>query len=91
MRTTVDLPDELLRQAKAKAALEGATLKNLLTRYIENGLRQMPEASTRPATRSRLPVIRRRGKRAIPNLTPELQANFEDLDDRAKHDRSFRR
>lgn len=60
MRTTLDLPDELLRQAKAKAALEGATLKKLLTRYIERGLRQMPESGRRAAERSPLPVIPRR-------------------------------
>jgi hypothetical protein len=35
MRTTVDLPDELLRRAKAEAALRGRKLKDL----IEEGLR----------------------------------------------------
>jgi hypothetical protein len=35
MRTTVDLPDELLRRAKSKAALSGRKLKDL----IEEGLR----------------------------------------------------
>ncbi len=91
MRTTLDLPDELLRQAKAKAALEGATLKKLLTRYIENGLRQMPEVGRGKTRRSSLPVIPRRGRRSIPNLTPELQAKFEEVEDRAKLQRSFGR
>jgi hypothetical protein len=35
MRTTVDLPDELFRQAKAQAALEGTPLRDL----IETGVR----------------------------------------------------
>jgi hypothetical protein len=35
MRTTVDLPDELLRQAKSEAALRGRKLKDM----IEEGLR----------------------------------------------------
>jgi hypothetical protein len=39
MRTTIDLPDELLRQAKAKAAIHGIKLKDLITRYVEQGLR----------------------------------------------------
>jgi len=91
VRTTLDLPDDLLRQAKAKAALEGATLKKLLTRYIESGLRQMPEAGRTGRGRSKLPVIPRRGKRPIPNLTAELQAGFQEEEDRAKLDRSFRR
>lgn len=91
MRTTLDLPDELLRAVKAKAALEGATLKELLRRYIEMGLRQMPEAPRTGTERSRLPVIPRRGKRAVPNLTPELQASLEEAADHAKLDRSFGR
>ena len=37
MRTTLDLPDDLFRQVKAKAALEGATLKAMFTRYVESG------------------------------------------------------
>jgi len=35
MRTTVDLPDDLYRQVKARAALEGLRLKQ----YIERALR----------------------------------------------------
>lgn len=37
MRTTVDLPDDLFRRAKAEAALRGRKLKDL----IEEGLRQL--------------------------------------------------
>ena len=91
MRTTLDLPGDLLREAKAKAVLEGSTLKKLLTRYIESGLRQMPELSRRGSERSPLPVIPRCGKRSIPNLTPELQAEIEDAEDHAKLHRSFGR
>ena len=87
----MDLPVEILRQAKAKAALEGATLKKLLTRYIESGLRQMPEAIHEGVGRSKLPVIPRRGKSPIRNLTADLQARFEVEEDRAKLSRSFRR
>jgi hypothetical protein len=35
MRTTVDIPDELLRSAKSEAALRGRKLKDL----VEEGLR----------------------------------------------------
>lgn len=35
MRTTVDIPDELLRRAKSEAALRGRKLKDL----VEEGLR----------------------------------------------------
>lgn len=88
MRTTLDLPDELFRQVKAKAALEGAKLKELLTRYVENGLRETAKPSSQ---RSKLPVIKRRGKQAIISLTAERRAKLEEEEDLAKLGRSFRR
>ena len=88
MRTTLDLPDELFRRVKAKAALEGAKLKELLTRYVEIGLRQPAHG---PLERSELPVIKRRGKRVVPNLTAKRQHELEQKEDRAKLRRSFRR
>jgi hypothetical protein len=39
MRTTLDLPDAVFRQLKARAALEGVSLKELLGRFVANGLR----------------------------------------------------
>lgn len=38
MRTTIDLPDETFRQLKARAALSGLKLKDLVTQFIERGL-----------------------------------------------------
>jgi len=38
MRTTIDLPDDLFRQAKARAALSGIKLKDLIARYVERML-----------------------------------------------------
>ena len=89
MRTTLDLPDALFRQVKAKAALEGAKLKQLLRRYVENGLRE--SVQPRAIGRSTLPVIKRRGKQPIPNLTARRQSKLEAKDDLAKLRRSFRR
>jgi hypothetical protein len=88
MRTTLDLPDDLFRQVKVKAALEGTKLKQLLTRYVESGLRQ---AAQPPRRRSKLPVIKRRGKLTVPNLTAQRQSKLEQEEDLAKLRRSFRR
>lgn len=53
MRTTVDLPDELLRNARRKAAEEGTTLTALLA----DGLRlRLDDANPRRAPARRLPV-----------------------------------
>ena len=68
MRTTIDLPDELLRQVKAKAALDGLKLKDLITLYVEQGLRGAPIASRR-RQRSELPVARPATGHIVPALT----------------------
>jgi Arc/MetJ family transcription regulator len=70
MRTTIDLPDELFRQAKAKAALDGLRLKDLITRFVEQGLKQ-GASSTAPLKRQRseLPVTRAATGRTLPDLT----------------------
>ena len=60
MGTTVDLPEGLLRQLKAQAALEGTSLKQLVLTLVERGL-QSPAVS--PASlRSRSP---------LPKLAPD--------------------
>jgi plasmid stability protein len=38
MRTTLELPDELMRHLKARAALEGRSLRDLTQELIERGL-----------------------------------------------------
>ena len=38
MRTTIDLPDELYRTLKTRAAIGGVTMRELVQRLIEQGL-----------------------------------------------------
>lgn len=49
MRTTVDIPEKLLRQAKAQAALRGIRLKDLVAEALEKSLFQSGSPSSRPA------------------------------------------
>ncbi len=56
MRTTVELPDQLFRLVKSKAAKEGLPLKALFTRAIE---REMESAKTAPKVRLQFPLIHR--------------------------------
>ena len=57
MRTTLDLPDPLLRQLKSRAALEGTTLKQLIRDTIERGLGAQPTTRS-PRGRSALPSVK---------------------------------
>ena len=45
MKTTIDIPDPLLRQAEMVAVERGVTLKNLLVSALENELRYGVHAS----------------------------------------------
>ncbi|MBV6431016.1 MAG: hypothetical protein IANPNBLG_01138 [Bryobacteraceae bacterium] len=75
MRTTIDLPDQLFRQAKATAALRGTTLKNLVVAAIEREIvAGGPEAGGR-RRRMRLPLVRLGGGRRL-DLS---EFNFDDL------------
>ena len=46
MRTTLDLPDDLMRHLKSRAALEGRSLRDLVLALVERG---MQEPAPRPA------------------------------------------
>ena len=56
MKTTVEIPDELFRQAKARAALEGLSLRELVTYGIRLAL-QSPQLTTEPH-HTTFPLIR---------------------------------
>lgn len=80
MRTTLDLPDHLFRRVKARAALDGTTLKELITSFVEQGLRRAT-APPRPPERQRseLPVARAATGTPLPDLTnADLYAALEE-------------
>lgn len=92
MRTTIDLPDELLRQAKAKAALSGMKLKDLIARYVDEGLKRGSPftAGEAQAQRRRSPppiIIPARGV-PIHALTADELREIETAEDVARYARS---
>ena len=59
MRTSLDLPDPLFRHLKARAALEGRSLRDLVVSLVERGLVVPPPASTQaPAVPAEPPSVR---------------------------------
>ena len=75
MKTTVELPDALYRQAKAEAALRGRRLKDL----VEEGLRLVLDA---PPDKTRQPDLAGLMKEAlgvIESGIPDLGSNPEHL------------
>ena len=81
MRTTLDLPDPIFRALKARAALRGMKLKELLNEMIVAGLNMTTTEST-TVKRSALPVARpATGKYVIPaRSNAELQSLLDQED-----------
>jgi hypothetical protein len=64
MKTTIDIPDSLLRQAKKLAAERNTTLKSL----IETALREVLAGTSRPRKRFRLDTRTFGGRGLQPGL-----------------------
>jgi hypothetical protein len=83
MRTTIDLPEDLFREAKTRAAQQGTTLKNLMTQFVVSGLAAQGACAMHVARRMPPPVAIRRTlgqalRPALPNR--ELYAILEAED-----------
>jgi plasmid stability protein len=78
MRTTLDLPSDLMRAAKVRAAQRGESLKDLFTRAIAR------EVSTpgrdRPAGRLTFPLIGRDDGPGVEVTNADIEAAFEAED-----------
>ena len=55
MRTTIDIPDDVYRRLKVKAAVEGETVRKIALRAI---LREMDDSATKPARRLAEPILK---------------------------------
>jgi hypothetical protein len=72
MRTTIDLPNDLFRQAKSKAALRGKTLKEFVQTAIE---KEVATEVSNSSFRVKLPLIKSKKPKSL-SLT---NAEIEDL------------
>jgi plasmid stability protein len=80
VRTTLDLPEDLFRALKARAALEGTTLKALVTQLVRAGLAASDAAHVR-RTPSRLPAPVRGARTMRVYSNAELAALADSLTD----------
>lgn len=78
MRTTIDMPDSLYRQLKARAAL-GRPVKDLVGMLLQRGLATTEAAASPARGRSALPT--RAVASAFPLPAPSNAALFELLDE----------
>lgn len=71
MRTTVDIPDEIMKKAKLKAVEEGISLKDLFTRILE---KELAETSSKMST---APWKQLKDKGSAAGLNPG-ESGFDD-------------
>ena len=57
MKTTLELPDELMSEVRVRAAKEGRKLKDLVAELIRSGLEQETRPGGAPGPRPALPLI----------------------------------
>lgn len=88
MKTTLEIPDDLFREAKSRAALTGQKLKDV----VAEGLRAVLHGKPRPVQKRRrikFPVLTSRGKGPL-SIPDDAAFRAELLDDLARHEAALR-
>jgi hypothetical protein len=75
VKTTVEVPDELYRRAKAEAALRGRKLKDL----IEEGLRLVLDSPRPGSRRPSLAKLMEKSRGVVDSRVPDLATNKRHL------------
>lgn len=86
MKTTIEIPEELFREAKAKAALEGRKLKELVTEGLRLIMAQPPRDQRR---RVKFPLIQSKGKRPL-DIPDDIASRLDLAEDLNSHEASLR-
>ena len=86
MRTTLDLPDELLKQAKIKAVERGTSLRDLVGAALERELKQ-PSEPKPTRKRVRFPIFDSKAPGSL-RLTNAEIAKLEADEDVRRHGRA---
>ncbi|MGH3680470.1 MAG: hypothetical protein ACRDT2_09500 [Natronosporangium sp.] len=75
MKTTLDLPDDLMRTVKLRAVQENRKLKDMMADLLQRGL-AVPTEPAPVRRRVRLPLIRTHQAAAGDELTPDRVAQI---------------
>ena len=86
MKTTFDIPEDLFREAKAKAALEGLKLKDLVTEGLRLRMEQAPLGKQK---RVKFPLIRSKSKRPL-SIPDDIASRVEMASDLQRYEASLR-
>lgn len=74
MKTTLELPDELMRAIKVRAAQQDRKIKDVVTELLQRGLAE-PERPAPAARRVQLPLVHCGAATADAEMTPQRVAD----------------
>lgn len=78
MRTTIDIPDSVFREIKARAALQGRSLKDWILGAVQAELRE--SGKTAKGVRISLPLVK--SKEKTYRVSPDQLAEILEEEDR---------
>lgn len=80
MKTTLELPDDLFRRAKALAAERGVSLRQLVTEALEQRVRAARRPGRAPAWRELVGELRNLRRETVV-INARIDEEFEQVDD----------
>jgi plasmid stability protein len=82
MKTTLELPDELMRAVKIRAVNEDRSLKDMMAEIVRRGLAQEPPGGGAEPRRVRVPLVEcAHEARPDEEMTPERVAEVLAVED----------
>jgi len=91
MKTTLEIPDPVFRQIKARAAMEGIKLKDIVSDALDLYLRTPRVASKAQVSRCPFPIVRGKGGPLLGKLNTDAIAEIEEEEDLQRYGRSLGR
>ena len=91
VKTTLEIPDQLFKQAKARAAMEGVKLKDFVTSALSAYLAKPKTNAEGQAKSCPFPLVRGKGGPLLKQMSNQAIAKLEEEDDIERHRRSFGR
>lgn len=84
MKTTLDLPDELMREMKLRAVIQRRTLRDLVAEFLRQGLGLASPSQSDPAQAARSDAVVTQGDSGLPMIrcrtdAPATQMSLQDL------------
>ena len=91
MKTTLEIPDPLFKRVKARAAMDGLKLKDLVSSALSAYLTKPKPSAAEEAKRCPFPLVRGKGGPLMKQMSNETIAKLEEEEDIERHRRSIGR